>query len=238
MRVILTFYFLLLAATTVLAQPDDVFPSGTQDSTRGRYGTGGGISINLNDSGFGLGGFYRAQLSPTTSGIVELSIGVAKDAREQQFFIGLFGDTVTPFKRNYALMLPTHVGVEHRIFADQIEDNFRPYIQITTGPTIGYQWPYFKDVNENGIREQGEGLNGLFSAIGEGQLRLGVGGTLALGAYFGQSRRSAQGVRIGYTASYFFEELDLLELDTAVDLPSRHYFGSPIVSFHLVRLLN
>ncbi len=229
---------MILQATSIaLGQPDEVFPSSALDSTQGRYGTGGGLAISLNDSGFGLGGLYRAQLGPATSGLIELSIGVAKDAREQQFFIGVFGDTVTPFKRNYALMSPIHVGVEQRIFANQIEDNFRPYVQISAGPTIGYQWPYFKDVNENGLREQGEPLNGLLGGFGKGQLRLGAGGTLALGAYFGRSRRTAQGVRVGYTANYFFEELDLLELDPAVESPSRHYFGSPIVSFHLVRLL-
>ena len=228
----------LLAAAAVVAQPDEVFPEATPDSTKARYGTGGGISIRLNESGFGLGGLYRARLGSSTSGIVELSVGVAKDAREQQFFIGLFGDTVTPFKRNYMVLAPIQAGVEQRIFAGQLEDNFRPYVQVSAGPTLGYQWPYFRDVNGNGLREEGEALNGLFGGIGEGQFKLGAGGTLAIGAYFGKSRRSTQGVRLGYVASYFFEDVELLEPAASVESPARRFFGGPVVSFHLVRLLD
>lgn len=228
----------LLAATPAVGQPDEVFPNAAPDSTTGRYGTGGGVSIQLNESGFGLGGLYRARLGSSTSGIVELSIGVAKDAREQQFFIGLFGDTVTPFKRNYMVLAPLQAGVEQRIFAGRIEDNFRPYVQISAGPTFGYQWPYFRDTNGNGLREEGETINGLFGGIGEGQFRLGGGGTLAIGAYFGRSRRSAQGVRLGYAASYFLEDVELLEPAPSVESPSRRFFGGPVVSFHLVRLLD
>lgn len=228
----------LLAEASAVAQPDEVFPEATHDSTKSRYGTGGGISIQLNESGFGLGGLYRVRFGSTTSGILELSVGVAKDAREQQFFIGLFGDTVTPFKRNYVVLAPLQAGVEQRIFAGQIEDNFRPYVQISLGPTFGYQWPYFRDVNGNGLREEGEALNGLFGGIGEGQFRLGAGATLAIGAYFGQSRRSTQGVRLGYVASYFFEDVELLEPAASVESPARRFFGGPVVSFHLVRLLD
>lgn len=237
-RVITLVVLLLLAATTSVAQPDAIFPPASPDSSAGRYGTGGGLSIQLNDSGFGLGGLYRALLSERTSAIIELSVGVAKDAREQQFFIGLFGDTVTPFKRNYMLVIPVQVGVEQRAFAGQIEDNFRPYAQISGGPTLGYQWPYFRDANDNGVRESGEDLYGLFGGIGDGQVKLGAGGTLAIGAYFGRSRRSAQGLRVGYTASYFFDDVELLEPDPSIESPSRRFFGSAIVSFHLVRLLD
>ena len=238
MRSIATAVLFLLSAISSIAQSDEIFPEAVRDSTAGRYGTGGGVSIQLNESGFGLGGLYRMQLGSGASGIVEVSIGVAKDAREQQFFIGLFGDTVTPFKRNYMLLTPVQVGVEQRIVANRIEDNFRPYVQASVGPTFGYQWPYFRDVNANGLREAGEDLHGLFGGIGEGEFRLGAGGTLAIGAYFGRSRRSAQGVRLGYTASYFFEDVELLEPDPSVESPSRRFFGGAVVSFHLVRLLD
>ncbi len=238
MRAIALVILSLCAAATAISQPDEIFPEAVADSTMALYGTGGGLSIQLNESGFGLGGLYRAKVGASASGIIEINLAVAKDPREQQFFVGLFGDTVTPFKRNYMLLAPLHVGVEQRVLSGQIEDNFRPYVQVSAGPTFGYQWPYFADMNNNGLREADEALNGLLGGIGDGQFRLGAGGTVALGAYFGRGRRTTQGVRIGYTGSYFFKDVELLEPDPAIESPSRRFIGSAVVSFHLIRLLD
>ncbi|MDX1421092.1 MAG: hypothetical protein R3181_14090 [Rubricoccaceae bacterium] len=227
---------LCAAAAAVRAQPDTVFPP-PPDSAATAYGSGGGFALLLSEYGFGLGALYRNRLGGGTSLLVETSVSVGKDEREQQFFVGLFGDTVTPFKRNYVLLLPIHLGVEHRLFRRHIEDNFRPFVQLSAGPTFAYQWPYFEDIDDDGVREVGEELNGAFGGIGEGEVRFGTGATLAIGAYFGRSRRAAQGVRFGYTAHWFFEPVDLLETVPEVEDPSRQFFGTPVVGFHFVRLI-
>ncbi|MEM8600660.1 MAG: hypothetical protein AAGF99_12130, partial [Bacteroidota bacterium] len=72
--------------------------------------------------------------------------------------------------------------------------------------------------------------------FGNGRFRLGLGGTLSIGAYFGRSRRTTQGLRLGYHAAYFFAPVDLLELNPNVQDPSKRYFGTPLVSVHLLRL--
>jgi hypothetical protein len=228
---------LALAAGAARAQPDAVFPP-PADSAAASYGTGGGLALLLTEYGFGLGGLYRVRVGGGTSLLAEASVSVGKDEREQQFFVGLFGDTVTPFKRNYVLLVPLHGGVEQRLFREAIEENFRPYVQLSAGPTFAYQWPYFDDLDADGIRETGEDLLGPFGGFGEGDVRFGAGGTLAVGAYFGRSRRAAQGVRFGYTAHYFFEPVDLLELDPEVEEPSRRFFGTPVVGFHFIRLID
>lgn len=238
MRRSLPVLFLLAAlAAGARAQPDTLFPP-PADSTTTAYGTGGGLALLLTEYGFGLGGLYRVHLGGGTSALAEASVSVGKDEREQQFFVGLFGDTVTPFKRNYVLLVPLHVGAEQRLFREQIEDNFRPFVQLTAGPTFAYQWPYFDDLNADGVRDTDEDLLGPFGGFGAGDVRFGAGGTLAVGAYFGRGPRSAQGVRFGYTAHYFFEPVDLLELDPEVEEPSRRFFGTPVVGFHFVRLLD
>lgn len=227
-----------LLAGPLAAQPDQVFPPLASPDSLGRYGTGGGLAIHLTEFGFGLGGVLRARVGPSTSSLLEVSLGAGKDEREQQFFIGFFGDTVTPFKRNYVLLAPLRAGIEQRLFPNRIEDNFRPFVQFTLGPTAAYQWPYFDDVNENGLREANEERLGPFGGVGRGEFRLGAGGTLAIGAYFGTSRRSAQGVRFGYAGDYFFRDVELLEPDPEVEDPARRFFGTPIVSFHFLRLVD
>ena len=211
--------------------PEPVEPDGPA-----HYGTGLGASLLLTNYGFGLGALYRGAVSETTSLVAEFSLGSGKDEREQEFFVGFFGDTVVPYKRSNFLMAPLHVGVERRLFRAAIEDDFRPFVQVLAGPALGFQWPYFDDVNGNGLRESDERKLGTLAGIGDGSFRLGVGGTVALGAYFGASRRNTQGFRIGYVGSYFFREVELLEPRPEVERPNQHFFGTPVVSLHLVRL--
>jgi hypothetical protein len=221
-------------ATFLLAGPSRAQPA--PDTVRVRYDTGGGVAFLLTEFGLGAGGLYRVGVGRGTSILVEGSVGAGRDEREQQFFVGLFGETVTPFKRNYVLLAPVHAGVEQRLFRAAIEDDFRPFVQVTAGPTVAYQWPYFDDVDGDGLRDEGEERLGPWRGIGEGSTRIGAGGSVALGAYFGRGR-ATQGLRFGYAASYFFEPVELLEEDPEVEGPTRRFFGTPVVSFHLLRLV-
>jgi hypothetical protein len=220
-----------LALAQPLPEPPEPLPEGPA-----HYGTGLGATILLTNYGFGLGGIYRNAVGESTSFVTEFSVSAGKDEREQEFFVGFFGDTVVPFKRSYFLIAPLHVGVERRLFRASIEDSFRPFAQLLAGPALGFQWPYFEDEDGNGIRGADERKLGVLSGLGDGSFRVGAGATLAIGAYFGESRRATQGFRIGYVASYFFEDVDLLEPRPEVESPTQRFFGTPVVSLYLVRL--
>jgi len=239
-RCLLLAAVLALPAAPVAAQggaapPDTATYVLAPDSALTPYGSGVGGSMLLTEFGFGAGGAYRYGLGAGTSLLFEAALGAGRDEREQQFFVGLFGETVTPLKRNYVLLLPLHAGVEQRVFRRAVADNFRPFVQLTAGPTLAYQWPYFDDTNGDGVRGDDEARLGPWRGIGRGEVRLGAGGTLAVGAYFGRGR-TVQGLRFGYAASYFPTPVELLEEDPAVEGPSRRFFGTPVVSFHLLRL--
>ncbi len=225
------------AAASVLAQPGERLAPPPPDTTAGRYGSSGAIVLALSEYGLGAGTAVRGRLTDDLSLVAELVIGAGIDEREQRFFVGFFGDTVTPFKRNYVVLAPLHIGLERRLFRDDVEDNFRPFVHVSAGPTFGYQWPYFDDLDGNGRRDAEEERIGAFGGLGDGEARLGVGGTLAVGAFFGRSQRTTQGLRIGFQGTYFPVEVDLLELDDRVEQPSRHTFWTPVVSFHVARLL-
>lgn len=228
---------LILPASGVLwAQP---LPAYAPDTTATAFGTSTSIVIRLDEYGFGLGTAVRAGLSSDLSLTVEAAIGAGKDEREQQFFVGFFGDRVTPLKRNNALLLPVHLGLEQRLFRRTVESNVRPYVALAGGPVVALQWPYFSDLNGDGIRQEDiEEVLGSFGGLGDMEARVGVGGSAAVGAYFGRGTQRAQGLRFGFIAHYFPSEVDLLELAPEVEDPSRQWFVTPMVSFHLVRLID
>lgn len=225
MRTLRLLLLALLTAAPLVAQP----ASGDFVDERGA-----GLALMLANDGFGIGVFARGPLATDLSWTVGLSGRPGKDEREQQFFVGLFGETVIPFKRHYFLMLPLEVGLERRLFSRQIRPTFRPFVHFSAGPTLGYQWPYFDDQNGDGINTD-EPTLGPFEQIGRGDFRFGIGGQAHFGAYIDTSADSALGFRFGYAAAYFFEEVELLEADPRVDEPNRHVFGTPVLGVQFVR---
>ena len=237
----------LLPLALCLAAGPAAAQGAAPDTAAARYASSAAVTLDLSEYGLGAGGVLRRGVGRDLSAVVELSVGAGRDEREQSFFVGVFGETVTPFKRNYVALVPLHAGLERRLFRREIEDNFRPFVSAVVGPTLAYQWPYFDDRNGNGIREadpDGDGVTddierplGLTGGLGRGEPRLGVGGTLAVGAHFGRGG-ATQGVRVGVQGAYFPVEIDLLEADPdRVEGPSRRTFWTPVVTFRVGRLL-
>ena len=222
----------LLDVPRVVAQPAPPLP----DTTAGRFGSSLALVLALTEDGLGAGASARTRLTDDLSFAFETSLAAGRDEREQQFFVGFFGDTVTPFKRNYAALAPLHVGVEARLFRRAVEDNVRPFVSATAGPTLAFQWPYFADADRDGLRDAGEARLGPFAGLGDTQVRLGAGGTLAVGVAVGGAARAVQSLRFGFTAHVFPSRVDLLELDPAIERPSRRTFLSPTIRFHVGRL--
>ncbi len=221
--------WLLLLAAAPAAQGQQ--PSGS-DTTAARYGSGIGAEIVLTNSGFGLGGYLRYRFEPGTSALLEIHLAPGKDPREASFF-DRFGQRDIPRKAHYLLIAPVHVGFQYRLFADRIEDNFRPFVQLAAGPAFGWAYPYFEDENGNEQLDEGERVYGTFAALQRGEPRTGVSAVLAVGAFFGEGRRAARGVRVGYEATYFFRGVQLLEPQVQ---PARRFFGTPTISLIFGRL--
>jgi hypothetical protein len=232
MRAVLFVLILCLGSGSVLAQ---------HRTPANPYGSGEGLQVQLTNSGFGLGAYLNRAVSPTLSFQLDGSIGAGKDEREARFF--RFGSSFVPGKANYLLMMPIQAGFSRRMFRHAIEDNFRPFVQMTTGPTVGWQYPYFKDcdgtgnLNEEFECEDGgtERVYGFFEAFPKGDLRMGVGATIAIGAYFGESERMTQGIRIGYALHYFFDGVQLME--RRIEETPRRIIGSPTITLTFGRLL-
>lgn len=196
------------------------------------YGSGMGLEVVVTNSGFGLGGYISRAIDDQNSFLAELNIGTEKSEREVKFF-GL-GQSFIPDKANYFIRMPIQIGLQRRLWSDYIEDNFRPYFQVTAGPTLGWTYPYFDDENGNGSLDDGERRYDGFGSIFRGDFRMGMGGTFGIGANFGENRRISQGVRIAYSFNYFFDPIQLLEPDE--QSPPTRFFGTPAISITFGRL--
>lgn len=141
-----------------------------------------GINLLVSTNGFGLGSFLRHEYSDDISGYVDFSISEAKDDAEKDY-IDYFGNTYTPGKINRFLVLPLYVGIEKRLFQDEIVDNFRPYVNAAAGPVMIYVFPYNEEY---------------FTALGDGHPKYTMGGYVGMGAYFGSERSSILGLNIRY----------------------------------------
>lgn len=141
-----------------------------------------GLDILLSNGGIGMGTFYRREFTEDFSGYVDFSISESKDDDERQYF-DYYGRSYTVGKVNRFLVLPLYVGVQQRLFRDQILDNFRPYVNAAVGPTMLYVFPENEEY---------------FTAIGKGRPEYTVGGYVGFGAYVGDEKSNLLGLNIRY----------------------------------------
>jgi hypothetical protein len=142
-----------------------------------------GIDLLVSTNGFGLGVFYRHEFSDDFAGYLDFSISEAKDDQEVEFIDPYTGITFVPGKANRFLNLPLMVGVQKRLFKDEILDNFRPFVNAAAGPTMIYAFPYNEEY---------------FSALGHGRPAYTFGGYIGAGAYFGSERAALFGLNLRY----------------------------------------
>lgn len=147
-----------------------------------------GIDIMFSEGGFGLGTFYRYNLSQTLTVFSDISFSEAKDPNEVQY-VDYYGNTYTPGKVNRVFLVPLNFGVQQRLFENSIMDNLRPYINIGIGPSMVVTTPYSMEY---------------FSSFSKAHALYTLGGYVGIGANFGLDRTSLVGINIRYYEIKFF----------------------------------
>jgi hypothetical protein len=218
---------------------------------------GMGFRLQLNNFGFGIGAEYRRVFSRYTKGFVEFQISNVRDESEQSFQ-GYWGYSVIPNKYNRVLSFPVMMGVSRRLFAQNLSDNFRLFVQASGGVAPAYVYPYYDHEMYNlGFRPQFQGLSqqhyDVFQGWGEGSFILGASGQLAIGANLGGDFGNIQTIRIGYFFNYFPDGIQIMEpwrpgeniVNFNFDLPpeqqapgvlepaagKQSFFGTPHITF-------
>ncbi len=211
-----------------------------------------GFRLHLNNFGFGVGGEYRRILSRHVKGIFELQISNVKDDSEQSFQ-NFWGQMIIPNKYNRILAFPALFGVKRRVFADQISDNFRLFVQASGGPSPAFVYPYFNDLGY-GFRLPQQRNYDPFQGWGDGEFVMGGTGHFSIGANIGGDFANIQSVQIGYFFHYYPGGIQVMEpkrpgpefnkwaekgvppsefppeaLESAAD--KQAYFGTPHITF-------
>lgn len=160
-----------------------------------------GVDIMVSNNGFGAGVFLRHEFSDVLSGFLQLAISDVKDDSEVEDFNQYTGESYTPGKINRLLLIPVTVGMQYRLFKDDIVDNFRPYVSAGLGPSLIFVAPY---ANVNTISDPTFGTLttydqiDFFKSLGKGQLKYTLGGYIGAGAYFGVDKGTLTGISIRY----------------------------------------
>ena len=149
-----------------------------------------GFDLLIGESGFGVGGFYRRQLSTKFTVFGDVSISEAKDEREIEY-IDYTGLTFTIGKQNRVFQIPITLGAQFRLFENELTDNLRPYINAGIGPTIALTTPYAEE---------------FFRAFSYSQTHYAVGGYVGFGANFGLDQKSLIGINVRYYYTQFLDE--------------------------------
>ncbi len=149
-----------------------------------------GVDLMFGEGGFGLGGFYRKEISKNLTWFADLSISEAKDDKEIEYY-DIFGRPVVFGKKNRIFLLPLNTGLQLRLFSEALTDNLRPYINFGVGPSLVYTTPFEKE---------------FFSAFGSGQAHYTLGGYIGFGANFGLNQSSLIGINLRYYVIQFFND--------------------------------
>jgi len=141
-----------------------------------------GGDLMIGTDGFGLGFFYSYSFNDELSSFANLSMTEAKDNNQRDYYDPYFGQ-ISPNKLNYVFRIPLFLGLQYRLFKEDIVDNFRPFVNGGAGPVLLYVSAVDGD---------------MFSSLDGGTSHYTFGGFLGAGAQFGFDRSSIFGLNIRY----------------------------------------
>lgn len=100
-----------------------------------------GVGVTMAMSGFGLGGYYRVALPHYWHLGGELDFYMMRDNKEFEIYDPYFGYYYQINNVNRLFFIPFSVDLKKRLFVNDIEDDFRPYVIGGAGGVVGLNFP-------------------------------------------------------------------------------------------------
>ncbi len=192
-----------------------------------------GINILLSNDGFGLGGFYRREFSPDVSGFLELAVSESKDSRETEQYDPFTQITYVPGKLNRFLVMPLMVGIQYRLFREDIVETFRPFLNAAVGPTMIYSAP-FAEITQTPTGPTYTQVE-FFNSLGHGQAHYTASAFIGAGANFGSDKNNLLGLNFRYYFTYLFGDglPSLYDVNTGNVVGSKKDFGGFFITLNV-----
>lgn len=251
-------FFVSMPAFSQIVEPQVQRVAPNVSILQEEYKTGLGLNIIMNNFGFGAGGELRKVLAPQSEGFLTLRITGLRDVSEQTFTDYFFGQQVIPNKYQRAFSFPLMLGMRKRLFASQIQEDYRFFVSASAGPVLTFAFPYFDDSNENGYREQFtnyfESVNDIFTGWKEGDWHWGGAGEFKVGLDIGKNFSRLSSIEFGYYMYYFPDGMQMMmpnqpviengefvvgpdgELVLEPFYDSQSFFGTPQITFSFGKL--
>jgi len=208
---------MLIPSTQLFAQtlePEVQEVERNLSNIQSEYNSGFGFNVVMNNFGFGAGAEYRKVVGVSTEVMASLRIGGLRDASEQTFTDYFFGQQIIPNKYQRAFAFPMLLGLRHRFFSNIIQDDYRFFVSASIGPVASFSYPYFKDNNDNGYREQFsnyfESVNDIFTGWSNGDWHLGGAGEMKIGLDIGRNFSRLSSIEFGYYFYYFPDGIQIM----------------------------
>lgn len=164
-----------------------------------------GLDILFSNNGFGLGVFYRHEITDEYSWLINFLISDVKNDAEVEQYDYWSGQNYILGKLNRLLLMPLMASVQYRLFKDDIADNFRPFITAGIGPTMVYVSPYAT------YDSLGQHLIDFFTSLKYGKMRYTLGGFIGAGAYFGSEKGTITGLNVRYLWAPFPNGIEVMQ---------------------------
>jgi hypothetical protein len=160
-----------------------------------------GLDILVSNDGFGLGTFYRREFTEDLSGFATFSISESKDEREFEQYNPYSYQSFIPGKLQRFLVMPLMFGIQHRLFREDITDNFRPFVNAGAGPALILSAPFTEFTTSSTGTVQSTQVE-FFKSLGKAQAHYTAGAFVGIGANFGSERANVFGVNFRYYFTY------------------------------------
>lgn len=188
------FLFLTVISTACVVNSqtlNDGYLSGSMFTDKEKE-TNNKVSLNLifSDNGFGLGTTLFKSLGRNVSAFASIFFSGAKDDREFET-TDAFGNTYTPLKINRLFMIPVNLGLQLRLFREDVTDNLRPFVNGGITPTAVISAPYDR---------------GFFSSLAYARAKYTVGAFAGAGVDYLTSKKSSLSLNVRYYYINLFGE--------------------------------
>jgi hypothetical protein len=152
------------------------------------YNNNWSINVLFSDNGFGAGAQLFRQFSSNVSGFVGIFFSGAKDDREFEV-VDIFGNSYVPYKVHRMFLIPVNLGIQFRLFREDVTDDLRPHVNFGVTPTAIVYTPYQES---------------FFPSFGHARAKYTVGAFASVGLDYMTSKKSSLNLDVRYYYTQLF----------------------------------